>query len=48
LSTFKLSGFWGSLQEEFPELHRFERWDFPVTAKEDKIFDRLAEGVLKT
>jgi hypothetical protein len=34
--------------EEFPELHRFERWDFPVTAKEDKIFDRLAEGVLKT
>lgn len=33
--------------EEFPELHRFERWDFPETNQEDKIFDRLAQGVLK-
>jgi hypothetical protein len=35
------SGGW----EEFPELHRFERWDFPETSQEDKIFDRLANGV---
>jgi hypothetical protein len=33
--------------EEFPELHRFERWDFSETSQEDKIFDRLAEGVIK-
>ena len=31
--------------EEFPELHRFERWDFPETGQEDKVFDRLANGV---
>jgi hypothetical protein len=31
--------------EEFPELYRFERWDFPETSQMDKIFDRLANGV---
>ena len=33
--------------EEFPELHRFERWDFPLASQEDIAFDRLADGVLK-
>jgi len=33
--------------EEFPELHRFERWDFPETSQKEEGFNRLAEGIFK-
>jgi hypothetical protein len=32
---------------KFPELHRFEKWDYPETSQIEKLFDRLADGVLK-
>lgn len=32
--------------ENFPELHRFERWDFPAPDRQRQGFDRLAEGVV--
>jgi hypothetical protein len=33
---------------EFPELHRFERWDYPVDDNSKQIFNRLAEGIILT
>lgn len=32
----------------FPELHRFERWDYPTSRQQEEGFDRLAEGVVLT
>jgi hypothetical protein len=32
--------------ENFRELHRFERWDFPASDRQRQGFDRLAEGVV--
>jgi hypothetical protein len=31
--------------EHFPELHRFERWDFPVSSRQEEEYDRLVEGI---
>ena len=31
--------------EEFPELHRFERWLYPRTDERKKSFDKLADGI---
>lgn len=32
--------------EAFPELHRFERWDYPASRKKEEGFNLLAEGVV--
>lgn len=32
--------------EHFPELHRFERWDYPASKRQEEGFDRLAEGIV--
>jgi hypothetical protein len=34
--------------EEFPELHRFQRWDHPTSAPRDVAFDALAAGIVAT
>lgn len=34
--------------EEFPELHHFERWDYPAIGRREEKFDQLAEGVALT
>jgi hypothetical protein len=35
------SGGW----EAFPELHRFQWWDYPARAARREVFDRLATGI---
>lgn len=32
--------------ESLPELHCFERWDFPASNQQRQAFDRLAEGIV--
>ena len=36
------SGGW----ENFPELHRFERWQYPPTNESKENFDKLANGIV--
>ncbi len=33
--------------EHFPELHCFERWDFPASNRQKQGFDPLAEGIVQ-
>jgi TIR domain len=34
--------------ERFPELHRFQRWDYPARTMRPEAFDRLAAGIAAT
>jgi TIR domain len=34
--------------DKFPELHRFQRWDYPTRTTHPEGFDRLAEGIAAT
>lgn len=33
---------------QFPELHRFERWEYPAAEGQEKAFNRLANGIVLT
>jgi hypothetical protein len=34
--------------EDFPELHRFHKWDYPTGTTRTEAFDRLAKAIAKT
>lgn len=34
--------------DQFPELHRFWRWDYPAAEKQEEAFDQFAKGIALT